>query len=238
MTAKLTLGEFVGRARRVHGDRYDYSRTRYEGMHSAVLIRCRIHGVFALQAGLHVYNASGCPKCAGVYSPSTAEWIRKARAVHGDRYDYSLVWYRGNRFDVRIICRVHGEFSKKPRSHVQAGRGCWRCAGWYSPDTEEWVDRARKVHGDRYDYSQTEYTGAVANVTIVCPVHGPFRQTAADHVKGRGCASCANNELLSVDEWVVHAHAVHGDRYDYSMVEYRGCSAKVTVCAGRTASSQ
>lgn len=190
---KLTTDEFIERARKAHGDRYDYSQVTYDGMHIPVTIVCPDHGAF-LQKPVDHLSGCGCPRCAqarrGRKRLTTEEFVERSRAVHGDRYDYSKAVYVDKRTKVEIVCPEHGSFWQLPTNHWK-GQGCPVCAGRAREfTTESFVERARKVHGDAYDYSQVEYKTMRTPVTIVCPEHGAFQQMPLAHLKGRGCPQC------------------------------------------------
>ena len=119
----------------------------------------------------------------------TEEFIKKARAVHGDRYDYSKVEYVYNKKEVCIICREHGEFLQKPKNHL-SGYGCPICSGRKKMRTSDFIKKARSIHGEKYDYSKAEYKGNTEKVCIICPEHGEFWQQASIHIKGAGCPKC------------------------------------------------
>ena len=126
--------------------------------------------------------------------PKLALFIAKARAVHGDRYDYSESVYTGARFKIQIRCRVHGTFEQLAGHHT-TGHGCRDCH--YSNatlTTREFIQASRKVHGkNTYDYSKTNYTGNSDKITIICRVHGSFQQTPKAHLYQKsGCQQCAN----------------------------------------------
>ena len=120
---------------------------------------------------------------------TTKEFIAKAKAVHGDRYDYSKVEYVDSKTEVCIICSEHGEFWQKPKNHL-SGYGCPICSGRKKMRTIDFINRAKSVHGDKYDYSKTEYKGNSEKVCIFCPEHGEFWQRANNHLKGVGCPKC------------------------------------------------
>ena len=82
----------------------------------------------------------------------------------------------------------------------------------------EFVEAARKVHGNRYDYSKVEYTGTDNNVIIICKTHGEFLQTPYSHTRRANCGKCMGRGL-TVEEWVERLKNVHGDAYDYSKIE-------------------
>ena len=56
--------------------------------------------------------------------------------------------------------------------------------------TEQFVKRAKRQHGNKYDYSRVSYKKAKTKVEIVCKKHGPFLQTPDSHLSGRGCRKC------------------------------------------------
>lgn len=123
---------------------------------------------------------------------TTEDFIKKAREIHGDRYDYSKVNYVNNETPVCIICPEHGEFWQTPYNHVK-GCGCQKCAGVNKSNTEEFVKKAKEIHGDRYDYSNVNYTNSHTVVQIMCPEHGEFLQQPTNHLRGCGCPYCNTN---------------------------------------------
>ena len=136
---------------------------------------------------------------------TTDEFIQKAREVHGDRYDYSQTVYIDSRSRLTVICSKHGPFEQRASCHL-AGDNCPICAKTWSDEhrknlqascrksrgmtTEQWIERAKQVHGDTYDYSQTVYVNQRTKVTIICRKHGPFEQKADSHLRGIGCRAC------------------------------------------------
>ena len=127
------------------------------------------------------------------------EFIKEAKAIHGDKYDYSKVKYINAATKVCIICPIHGEFWQLPQSHLN-GFGCKKCSGIKKGNkmilsTEEFIKRAKKAHGDKYDYSEVEYIGTYKKVCIICHKHGKFWQTPRSHLSGHGCPNCQNSIL-------------------------------------------
>ena len=86
--------------------------------------------------------------------------------------------------------------------------------------TEEFIEKARALHGDRYDYSEVEYVNANTKVTNICADHGPFEQAPYSHFSKSGCSACSGKKQHTTETFIDKAKAVHGDRYDYSEVEY------------------
>ena len=95
--------------------------------------------------------------------------------------------------------------------------------------TAEFIKRAKKTHGDKYDYSKTNYTKMHDKVAIICPKHGVFYQLATGHIHGKGCGKCAGNVPLSTKEFVSRSRDTHGDKYDYSKVKYTHNKTKIIL---------
>lgn len=187
---------FIEEAKKVHGDRYDYSKVNYFNSQTKVEIICPIHGSFFQKPNDHI-NGKGCGKCAGVLKSNTKEFIAKAKDVHGDMYDYSLVDYKGNKQKVAIICPQHGVFHVTPNTHL-LGHGCPRCsieAGALKRiiPFDVFVERARTIHGDKYQYIRETYVDTQTKMEMVCPKHGVFLQTPNRHSAGCGCVYCAES---------------------------------------------
>ena len=162
------------------------------------------------------------------------EFIEKAKIVHGDRYDYSKVEYVNNRTKVCIICHIHGEFWQTPDKHINRKQGCPHCSGNAKKTTEKFIEEAKGVHGDRYDYSKVEYNGIYVKVCIICKEHGEFWQTPKEHLRGQGCPECGKISIglkhrSNTDEFIKKAKKVHGDKYDYSKVEYIKSNKNVII---------
>lgn len=195
------FNNFLVRSKRVHGDKYDYSKVIYKNNRTAVTIVCNTHGDFSQIPFVHYEQKSGCPKCySKTYPMNTEEFIRRAVEYHGNKYDYSKVDYKNNRTPITIICIEHGEFTQLPFGHL-AGQRCRKCYN----DTQggELADillEFKKVHGDRYDYSKIEYIRKTEKVVMVCRKHGNFKQSPAKHITGQGCPKCVINKPVSKSE--------------------------------------
>jgi len=164
---------------------------------------------------------------------TTADFIERAKAVHGNRYDYSLAEYLGIHKYVTIVCPEHGPFQQSPANHYQ-GKGCSDCGGSKPHTTESFIEAAQAVHSDRYDYSLVEYSMNKATITIICPDHGAFRQMPANHIRDTGCPKCGDESMAAkttktTEYFVREAREVHGDQYDYSKVEYKTMKEKVEI---------
>ena len=162
------------------------------------------------------------------------QFILRARQVHGWKYDYSKVDYKNSSTKVCIICSKHGEFWQCPNLHLQGG-GCKYCSHQSFPSTKEiFTERAMKVHDNKYDYSKVEYKNNKTPVCIICPKHGEFYMRPDNHLNNHGCKECKNENThircnKGVEEFIEEAKKIHGDKYDYSKVEYVNNKTKVCI---------
>jgi len=122
-------------------------------------------------------------------------FIKKAKAIWGDTYDYSSIKYVNNQTPIKLNCSIHGDFEVRPIKHLHRKQGCKKCGiakrnDWHSSNTEEFISKAKKIHGDKYSYDKTEYKNAKDKVIITCPIHGDFEQRPNDHLGKRGCSKC------------------------------------------------
>ena len=127
---------------------------------------------------------------------TTKSFIAKAKAVHGEKYDYSKSIYTGTHEKLTIICPEHGAFEQAPTNHIDSKQGCMTCgleanAKKQTMTTEYFIERAQKIHGQKYDYSKSNYAGSGTKITIICPEHGEYEQVPESHYAGSGCPNCS-----------------------------------------------
>lgn len=187
-----------------HGNLYDYSKVEYINNTTKVTIGCPIHGWFKQMPKSHK-RGIGCAKCGPARCGKSRkvtleEFIEKSKKYHGDRFDYSLVDLENNSmFDkVKIICPTHGVTLQIARNHAN-GSGCKKCdaqriGDFHKISHDQFIENARKEHGDTYDYSKTEYKFAHDKVIITCREHGEFEQVASSHASGKGCPQCSQSQ--------------------------------------------
>lgn len=171
---------------------------------------------------------------------TTEDFIRKAQLVHGDRYDYSRINYQTTHLPVEIVCKQHGTFKQSPASHL-SGSNCPSCKlesnrikglERFSSTTEEFIKKSQKIHGDKFDYSKVEYKNAHTPVKIICKEHGVFEQTPTSHLSGSGCRKCYGRRDTT-ESFTKKAQLVHGDRFDYSKVNYKNTLTPVEIICKR-----
>lgn len=195
MVKRYNTEDFISRAKLVHGDKYDYSHVNYSISSSKVKIKCNTCGCIFDQVASEHLHGKGCPNCAGNRKMNTDSFIKKAMKVHGTQYDYAKVNYINNHTGVVIICPVHGEFVQLPQHHLN-GSGCPKCNQERNAEnrllnTEQFVIRAKQIHGNKYNYDKVVYKSSRTKVLITCPLHGDFYQTPSLHLRGAGCMKCA-----------------------------------------------
>ena len=193
MAAKLTLNEFIRKAKKIHGDKYDYSKVDYVNSRTKVCIICPKHGEF-LQLPYKHLSGHNCQCCNLRRKNTTADFISKAKEIHDNKYDYSKVNYVNNHTKVCIICSKHGEFWQTPHNHL-CGNGCSKCSLKYQYTTSEIINKFVEKHGDKYDYSNVLYRSTDEYVCIICPKHGEFWQQPYHHIGGNGCPNCSRSLL-------------------------------------------
>lgn len=155
-------------------------------------------------------------------------FIQKSKEIHNNKYDYSLVNYKNTNIKVKIICPVHGVFEQIPKVHYK-GHGCSVCSNNKKMTTEQFIIESNKIHNNKYDYSLSNYVNAKSKVKIICPGHGVFEQTANSHLFNHGCSVCYGNNTKTTDQFIKDSIEVHGNLYDYTLVNYKNNKQKVKI---------
>ena len=248
---RISKGNLLERCTDKHGNRFNYKETDFsKGMGrgddptSFVKIICNKHPTKSLEICLndHLrYENGGCDECDREWQSerqrmSVEEFKEKGSKKYKSKYGYDLVHsFRNQHERVWIECPIqgHGVFPKSPANHLHKTRpqGCPKCgtkrgAEKLRSNTSEFIEKALKVHGIKYDYSAVEYVKSDKKVRIICPDHGEFPQTPNDHLDGCGCDTCgkiasaAAQRTLTTEIVVERCKQVWGDQYDYSIVEY------------------
>lgn len=210
----LLAQNFLDKSKVRHGEKYDYSKVEYKNNATKVKIICKEHGLFEQTPNGHLKcKKNACPVCSKqdllircskskITQPqSNKNFIKKAKEVHGDKYDYSKVEYKNSKTNVLIVCKIHGEFLQTPNHHTNSKNGCPDCnpsnRGFKNSPrnvaitTEAFIKKAKELHGDKYDYSKLVYVNSKVKVAIICEKHGEFLQRPDSHLSGLNCDRCA-----------------------------------------------
>jgi very-short-patch-repair endonuclease len=238
ISKRKTTEQFIADAREVHGDKYDYSHAIYVNGGSykptavKVKIICPEHGMFEQSANAHT-QGQGCPGCGLLkqynqpHKLTTETFIKRALEVHKKKYNYTEVIYKTTETKLRIICPEHGLFLQSPHAHL-AGRGCPYCSGRIRHTTESFIAKAKQVHGERFDYQHVEYYNLKAPVQIICPEGHIFEQQPILHLNAKGCPKCRPHKL-NTKIIISRSRKIHGDKYDYSLVNYQEAGEKIKI---------
>lgn len=210
----LTRQEFENKARDIHGDKYDYSKSCYINNKMKIEIFCKNHGAFFQKPNNHLLG-QGCPECGNISKAvnrikTTEEFIEDAIKIHGNLYNYDLVEYLLSSKKIKIICNTHGIFEQKPNSHLQ-GYGCKKCMGEKiskskEKSPEDFINECKKRHKDRYLYEKTKYKGCDKKVIVTCRIHGDFEQQASNHLHGQGCDKCGKESHWRRSDYIKKAN--------------------------------
>lgn len=235
---KLTTENFIERANKIHGNKYDYSKVKYVNNSTKICIICPEHGEFWQTPSNHLAG-KGCIKCrhvkvGNIRRKTLNSFIDEAKSIHGNKYDYSKMNYITAEKKVCIICPEHGEFWQTPSSHLN-GAGCPKCNGGIRLTQEEFLNKAKEIHGDKYDYSKVVYKNSGTKICIICHEkdefgneHGEFWQTPGSHLAGSGCLKCSK-KIVTEKDFYLRSNKIHETKYDYSKVNYINSITKVCI---------
>ena len=239
----LTTEEVIKRFQEVQGTKYDYSKFAYNGMHHKSCIICSEHGEIWQTPHAHL-KGQGCPKCGLMSRTKKRQYnnevfIRKAREVHGGKYDYSKVDYKDSQTYVTIICTVHGEFKQKPYNHLQ-GQGCPKCYNdergvKLKKNFSDFINELKQIYGNKYDFSHYNYINYNTREELTCHKHGVFYRSPYELLNGRECPICMKKErkirtkITNFNKFLEKAREIHGNKYDYSKAKYVGCYTPIEI---------
>jgi hypothetical protein len=161
------------------------------------------------------------------------QFIKESKKIHGEIYDYSRLNYLNNSTKVELICPSHGVFYIRPNDHLSKKVGCNKCynAGISKKNNlgEIIIEKFKKRHNGKYDYSLIDYQGTDKKIQIICPTHGIFQQTPHHHLSGVGCQKCGNVYKPTTEEFIEQSIKIHKNKYDYSKVIYKNNSTKIYI---------
>jgi ferredoxin-like protein FixX len=167
---------------------------------------------------------------------TTEQFIKDANLIHGNKFNYDLVEYKGVKNKIKIICPNNHIFEQSPNDHLN-GHGCKKCSGWgeMKDNNEEFLERIRNTHSSKIICDKTQYVNHSEKVILKCPTHGFFKKTPKDLlIKKQGCPKCGyeqaslKNKSSQID-FINKANIIHNNFYDYSLVEYNNAITKVKI---------
>jgi len=175
---KMNKTVFIERAQKIHGNKYDYQKFIYVDMKTLGIIICPKHGEFLQKPKMHIGQKSKCQKCALEERRYTFEkFLEKANVIHENKYFYDEFVYVNSRTKSIVKCPEHGPFLISGQSHINLEHGCYKCGiQKYKKNKEHFIEKSKKIHGDKYDYSEFIYQTSITKGTIICANHGKFLQ--------------------------------------------------------------
>ena len=223
------IDAFIKKARLIHGNKYDYSKSIYLGIHVEMKIICQEHGEFLQTPRNHLKNKCPCNVCLPTLGLKTTliNFVNKANGIHNNKYDYSRVIFSKKLDKIIIICPTHGEFTQTVISHF-SGNGCSGCTENIKLTKDALTYKANIIHNYKYDYSLVEIRGGNDKITIICPDHGKFYQVPRKHLLF-GCSSCAKVKKLTTNQFIDRANIIHNNKYNYEKSVYIDCMSKLII---------
>jgi len=245
--SRISHDEFIERSIGIYGNRYDYSETLYTDSSTPVILTCnKCKRRFTERPSSHtnatyldkMRNRDGCTICNSESRNSKIYFINKSKEIHGDEYDYTLVReYEVALAKVEIIHKKCSKSFLQTKNAHTRGDGCPHCFQDIKRTTEQFVEDAQKLHGDDYDYSLVDYKGLKVEVDIICNCCSEaFKEKPIKHLHTKTkvyishCPNCYSySRNLTTEEFIIKAKAIHGDKYDYSEVEYVNAKSVIKI---------
>lgn len=239
---RYSTGEFIQKAKEIHGDKFDYSKVEYIKNTHRVIIKCnKCNKEYNQRPIDHLSGAGGCNNCFQLKRGDSTrltneEFIKKAKEIHGDIYEYLNINYINSKTSIIIYCKKHGDFLQTPNNHI-SGHGCKKCCveknGFIQRYTnEEFIEKAKEIHGNIFDYSKAEYITSTTDIIIICKNNHEFIQKPVHHLQGYGCIKC-NDRIYNNNDFIEKAKKIHKNIYDYSKVEYVNCISKIIIICNK-----
>lgn len=230
MGKRLTQEEFINRAKEIHPE-YNYDKSVYVNAKTKVIVTCPIHGDFLATPSSFIMGAKcGCPKCNRGFlkDPLTQDIFIERCKKYFPSYDYSQVIYTGQYNKVIVTCDKHNYTWEVGAKDLMNGHGCPLCGIENSQEKqslglEEFLRRAKEIHGDRYDYSKVEYVNFATKVCIICHEHGEFWQRPSNHIGQRqsGCPKCHTQPKgeTAIEKYLINKNIEFIQQYQIPYIE-------------------
>lgn len=228
---KYTLRIFLERAKEIHGEKYNYSdvtEDHIKGKKSHIPITCNdCEYKWCPSIDGHINSKRGCPGCAGNIPWTLERFLAKAKEIHGDKYDYSQIReenIKGKESNIPVKCNeCTYEWNPTIHNHINGKTGCPDCGGQSIWTLEKFLIKARKIHGDKYDYSHItidDINNCDSRVDICCNECGySWNSAVKTHINCRSaCPDCGGKVPWTLERFLLKAKQVHGDKYDYSQI--------------------
>ena len=191
----LTNEQFIERATKVHGNKYNYNQIEYKDNDTKVKIICNKCGNIFEQTPHSHLQRNGCKKCSPRAKLTNEQFIERAIKIHGNKFDYNKINYKNSSTKIEIYCKQCKQYIwQLPTNHLN-GYGCINCNGVKRSNTKEFIQKAIEIHNNKYNYDQVKYIGNKNQVEIICNKCGnKFSQKPEKHLSGQGCPICTKSK--------------------------------------------
>ena len=234
-------GYFISKSKKIHGNKYNYDFVEYVHSKSKVKILCnKCNNIFEQRPTNHMLG-NGCRICYFDRLKYNYDYfISKSKKIHGNKYNYDFVEYKGHECKVNILCnKCNNIFKQRPSRHIK-GFGCQICINREittnnTKSVLEFTNESKEVHGNKYNYDFVEYVNLTTKVKILCNIcNNIFEQIPTNHMRGHGCKICAiiqksNDQTSNTNDLLIKEKKIHEQKYDYSFVQYTSCYTKVKI---------
>ena len=229
---KITKEEFQERIGK------DFEVIEFNGMSSYLKLKCKICSKEFDY--LNANNFKGkCPCCNG-FKKDQEEYIKKAKSIHGERYDYSLVNYVNNKTKIKIFCKRCNEwFEQRADVHLKScGHKCYKkeiLSKEQTLTTEEFIKKVEEKFPNKFGFDKTNYINTKTKTLFFCKnCKEYFEQKPAKILLGYGCNKCSlqrsiQNRKLSKEEFLKRCSNIHSNEYNYDLVNFNKTSDKINI---------
>lgn len=224
---KKTTEEFIEDAKKIHNNKYDYSLVNYINSKTKIKIICSVHGEFEQRIDIHLAG-HGCRKCYDE-SKMNKKYLDIVNKLYNNFYIYPD-GYTDTKNKIRIICPIHGEFFKFPHHHKN-GDGCNKCKIDLKnkKKLDEFIEKSKIIHNNKFDYSKSIYTGYKKDITITCPIHGDFVTKPILHLNGHDCKKCSIDKTKKEHTlFIEECNKIHNNFYIYPE-KYVDANSKIQI---------
>jgi len=154
------------------------------------------------------------------------EFVSRIEELYNSKYKV-LETYVNNTTKIDVLCPEHGVWKCSP-IHFLKGHKCKKCAGNHKYTTEEFVEKVKTIHGDKFDFSLVQYETSHTKVKVICSIHGIFEIEPNALLNGCGCGKC-NGKHKTTEDIIKEFREIHGDAFDYSLVDYKDSNTPVEI---------
>lgn len=224
----MTQEKFIEKAKKMHGDKYDYSKVVYKGCNNEVIVIDKNTKEEKTVKPKYFLNYIRITK-----EEKANIFIKKSKEKFSDRFDYSEVKYADSQTPITLICKEHGEFNIDMYKHLYyEDGGCPLCNSKREKEEKAnaFIKKSKEKFGDRFDYSKVVYVNSQTPVILICKEHGEFSVDMYRHLYSKDglCPLCNKRsgvKHLSTEYIIKRCKYIYADKYDYSKIEYKGGNA-------------